>query len=196
MIEQRSARITLALLLAAATASCAGGMSEPPETGLSLYDTWDADRSGMLDSREFTAGPYESWYGSAYNTWDQDGDGFITDDEFGVAPHWPGMTDGERLTDWDADASGSLEQDEVDTGAFERWDRNGEGLIGEDELYAGTYESLDSDGDGFLSENEWGSSTVGWQGDADIGDFGGWDVDDSGLIDSTEFYEGFSDLTA
>jgi hypothetical protein len=46
-----------------------------------------------------------------------------------------------------------------------------------------------------LSDEEFGASTEAWLGDSDIGDFSSWDVDGSGLIDDTEFYDGLTDLT-
>ena len=195
MIGPKPVGAAMALVLAAVTAGCAGEALEPPETSLSLYDTWDTNRDSLLDTQEFAAGPYHSWYSSAYDAWDYDGDGFVTDEEFRASPQWHADTGLDEGAGWDADQSGLIEEDEFQAGAFERWDADGDGFLDQDEFYAGAYDSWDTDRDGMLSDEEFGASTEAWLGDSDIGDFSSWDVDGSGLIDDTEFYDGLTDLT-
>jgi hypothetical protein len=127
----------LALLLAAATSGCATGFGgdEEPGPDLSLYDTWDADRNGMLDENEFAAGSaaslgdigdFAAWdadrsgalsedefYGGAYNVWDVDGDDLLSEAEFGAGTDaWLGDSDMGDFADWDADRSGGLDDSE------------------------------------------------------------------------------------
>ena len=127
----------LAVLLAAATSGCAmgSGGDEEPGADLSLYDTWDADRNGMLDESEFGAGSarslgdigdFAAWdadrsgalsedefYGGAYDVWDADRDGSLSEDEFGAGSDtWLGDSDMSDFTDWDVDRSGLLDNEE------------------------------------------------------------------------------------
>lgn len=184
--------VTLALLVAAGTAGCAGERSEEPATRLSLYDTWDTDRDSLLDNQEFAAGPYHSWYSGTYNRWDADGDGFVSDEEYSASPQWHADT---GIGDWDTDRSGQLDEREFYAGTFERWDTDRDGRLDQDEFYAGAYETWDSNRDGVLSQEEFEASTAAWPGDTDIGDFASWDTDSSGLIESDEFYDSMSQLS-
>jgi hypothetical protein len=192
MIGPKPAGAAMALLLAAATAGCAGEMREPAEMRLSHYDTWDTNRDSLLDTEEFAAGPYHSWYSSAYDVWDHDGDGFVTDEEFRASPQWHADTGVDAPRQWDTDQSGTIEEDEFQAGAFEHWDADRDGLLDQDEFYAGAYDSWDTDRDGLLSDEEFGAGTAAWRGDSDLGDFGAWDADGDGSVDSSEFYDGLA----
>jgi hypothetical protein len=87
MTGPKTACATLALLLAAATSGCATGAGGYEESGanLSLYDTWDADRNGMLDENEFDLGA-SRWPGdfdvADFTAWDTDRNGLVSEDEF------------------------------------------------------------------------------------------------------------------
>lgn len=67
---------------------------------------WDTDADGMLSMQEFDAGWTEAGFNNGndvFLAWDDDNDGFLTDGEF---------FDDEEWTEWDANSSGLLENDE------------------------------------------------------------------------------------
>ncbi|MEO3433870.1 hypothetical protein [Inquilinus sp. CAU 1745] len=81
----------------------------------------------------------------------------------------------EAYDDWDADANGTLEMEEFNTGfydngVFDSWDMDDDGLLSEDEFGEGVYNGYDVDDSGVLEEPEFGD-----YGD-DLGDEGFWDV--------------------
>lgn len=127
----------MALVLAAATSGCATGFggSEEPGAELSLYETWDTDRDGVVDEDEFEVasagdigdiGDFADWdadrngalsedefYSGAYDVWDADRNGLLSQDEFGAGSDaWLGDTDMSDFTAWDVDRSGLLDDEE------------------------------------------------------------------------------------
>ncbi|MEF2554288.1 hypothetical protein VQ042_23695 [Aurantimonas sp. A2-1-M11] len=73
----------------------------------------------------------------------------------------------EAFSDWDADGNAGINQEEFNTGF-------GEG---------GVYDSWDADGDGALTEDEFNA-----------GVYGGYDRDDSGVIEEPEYGDVGDDL--
>ena len=113
MTGPKPAGAAMALVLAALTAGCAGEALEPRETSLSLYDTWDTNRDSLLDTQEFAAGPYHSWYSTTYDAWDIDRDGLLSEEEFGASTAaWLGDSDIGDFGAWDADGDGSIDSSE------------------------------------------------------------------------------------
>jgi len=147
MITTKTACATLALLLAAATGGCATGMGgyEEPGSDLSLYDTWDSDRNGMLDENEFDLG----------------------------ASEWPGDSDLGDFAAWDTDRSGSLSEEEFYGGAYNVWDVDNDGMLSEAEFDVGAdasslggadiggFADWDVDDNGVLDDEEFYEGGVG-----------------------------------
>ena len=95
------------MFLAGVVAGCAPGMAgyDAPGADLGLYDTWDADRSGLLDANEFYAGTFDLW--------EADDDGLVSEEEFGLATdEWLGGAEFGAFDDWDVDGSGPIDNDE------------------------------------------------------------------------------------
>ena len=66
-----------------------------------------------------------------------------------------------QFADWDADASGAVDQEEWGTGfgendEFTSWDANEDGTLDEEEYESGVFNSYDADESGDLSEEEYG----------------------------------------
>ncbi|MCB8835833.1 hypothetical protein [Aurantimonas sp. VKM B-3413] len=84
----------------------------------------------------------------------------------------PKMND---VKSWDADANGSVSQDEFNAGfdqngAYKAWDKDGDGALSQEEFDTGVFGAYDRDNSGTIEEPEFGDV-----GD-DIGDGGFWDV--------------------
>ena len=96
----------LALFLAGGLGGCAPGVAgyDEPGADLGLYDTWDADDSGLLDENELYAGTFD--------TWDTDDDGLLSADEFGLGTGWFDDTTFGAFDTWDVDSSGLIDNDE------------------------------------------------------------------------------------
>lgn len=72
-------------------------------------------------------------------------------------------------------------------GVFERHDNDGDGKLSKDEFYgvardAGIFADYDANRDLRLDENEFGDIGID-------GDFDTWDADNSGYLDTNEFYD-------
>jgi hypothetical protein len=142
MTGPKTACATLALLLAAATSGCATGAGGYEESGanLSLYDTWDADRNGMLDENEFDLGA-SRWPGdfdvADFTAWDTDRNGLVSEDEFygGAYDVWDVDNDG-MLSEAEFDA-GATGLGEAEIGGFADWDVDDNGVLDDEEFYEG-----------------------------------------------------------
>ena len=80
----------------------------------------------------------------------------------------------QELGEWDADASGALNEEEFnagfgESGVYDAWDADRDGALTEDEFNAGVFGGYDRNDDGMIDEPEFG----------DYGD----DVGDGGLFD-------------
>ena len=72
---------------------------------------------------------------------------------------------------------------------FSALDTDANGKISKDEFYAsaadlGIYSNIDKDNDGLLNEQEFAGLGNDW-------DYGEWDADQNGFLDSGEFYDGY-----
>lgn len=72
--------------------------------------------------------------------------------------------------------------------SFSDWDDDGDGNVTKDEFYNsaadwGIYSDYDVDNDGLYTEDEW--YEFGWDYD-----YGTWDANDDGYLDSGEYYDG------
>lgn len=133
---------SVAVLAMFATSACAptDRRYQEPGADFALYDRWDADASGGLDTTEF--------YGGMYDAWDVDDDGVLTEEEFDAGTEtWYG-TDEADFDAWDVDESGFLTADEAGVGlaewerdtsiiGFGDWDTNESGLIENEEFTEG-----------------------------------------------------------
>lgn len=102
-----------------------------------VYGTYDANRSGDLDTTEYGVnenriGAAGFWGGEAgydYEAWDIDGDGVILSNEFADGWGEVGM-----LGEFDLDDDGALSEEEFTTGVYGEYDEDGTGIIEEPEL--------------------------------------------------------------
>lgn len=129
MVNRIRFRPGLAALLALGLGATA------PAFAQSMFDDWDVNRDGMLDSNEFRTGFNNGdWFGD----WDRDRDRRLSRDEFGVeAANWCLDDDDGVFNLWDGDDDGFLTSDEFADGAFGQWDRNRDSLLSDDEYDEG-----------------------------------------------------------
>lgn len=96
------------------------------------YTRLDEDGDGNLDQAEWESG-YENVYGDyadvdAYDNFDADGDRRVTADEY-----YDGMAETDFYTSYDTNQDGSIDEDELSTGVFDRMDENRDGSIDQNE---------------------------------------------------------------
>ena len=111
----------------------------------------------------------------------------------------------ENVADWDADASGTISQDEFntgwgETGTFGEWDADESGAIGEEEFNAGFGDSedwadadmasWDEDQSGDLNEEEFGQGVFGEYDEDQSGD---WNEEETAAFQDDAGEEGFWD---
>ncbi len=121
------------------------------ETG--TFDAWDRDNDAALAEGELATGTFADW--------DTDNDLEITEQEYQAgSQRWFGPDYATPYTDWDADASGTIDRTEFgqawDTDYFSAWDADGDSLLTEDEYNAGLYNTADQNDDYVITVEEEG----------------------------------------
>lgn len=74
-----------------------------------------------------------------------------------------------------------------ESGYHDAWDRDDEVGLNENELATGVFSDWDRDNDRQITEEEWGLGSGRWYGGDYGGNFGEYDADGSGFVDTTEF---------
>ncbi len=111
-----------------------------------VYGKWDTDGSGGLVDREYQ--------NALFNAWDSNRDGIVDSFEFrDSASHWVGrdVTYG-AFADWDLDGDMEIVAAEFDKGVkkyhfFESYDADGNGEISDQEYQTALFNAWDMDGD-------------------------------------------------
>ena len=134
------------------------------ETG--YYNALDRDRDTMLNESEYATG--------VYSDLDRDNDVLISEDEFtqGNTRYFGDSYGGGAFTDYDADASGFIDQTEFrnyyDSGYnddFVSFDGDGDGMLTSDEYSTGLYGRGDRDQNQVISIEEEGLFEGWFDGD-------------------------------
>lgn len=176
--------------------ACGGDAYEEPEVGevgaapvaaTSEFGAYDADADTRLTAAEFgpywrERGVYNRWntttgdlglttneyYTGAYNTWDRNEAG-LTEAEWneGVGGWFANGASYGTYTDWDADRSGLIDENEFMTGGerygmFNAWDTNRDTYLDETEYDTGLFGVFDTNDDTYLDGNEWTAGYSGW----------------------------------
>ena len=121
------------------------------ETG--YYDAWDTDDDAGLTEGEFGSGIYADW--------DTDNDLQITEEEWQVGTErWYGADYEGNFTEWDADESGFIDQEEFgggwDSTYYSEWDTDEDSVLNEEEFGTGLYNTADLDQDQVITVQEEG----------------------------------------
>lgn len=91
---------------------------------------------------------------------------------------------------WDEEEFGSFYSDDY----YNTWDSDEDTQIEENEFYDNTFENTDDNNNNGINEEEFEDGSNDMFGDyADTADFGTFDEDNDGIVDSNEWNEGFAD---
>ena len=101
----------------------------------------------------------------------------------------------QEFTELDANEDALLDQDEFgagleESGIYEEWDADASGDLNQEEFQAGAFDAWDTDDDEALSEDEFAGASEQWYEQNEAGTFEEWDTNDNGLLDQDEFNQG------